>query len=753
METTCRRIWMMVLCMLPLGLGAQTISVFGQPDNAPLASVHIHVTLLDGAGKSTYFITNEKGSVTLPENYRDQKIALTASYLGFNNYTDTLVFDKDISIYLEEGSGFLDEVVVTAQYAPATVSQSVHKIRVIDSRRIKEMAAVNLKDVLNYELNIRLSQDNILGSSMSMQGISGENVKIMIDGVPMIGRQNGNIDLSQINLYDVERIEIVEGPLSVNYGTNALAGTINIITKKKSANTTDITVDAYHENIGTYNISGNVAFRIKEKHRLSFSGGRNFFDGWVDGDGWWADQRQRYADSSRYKSWKPRIQYYGRAQYNVEIKDFLLGYKGEIFKETIINRGLPRAPYNETTFDDYYHTLRSDHSVYGNGKIGKNLYLQFTSGYNYYQRIKNTYYKDLTTLNEELTANAEDQDTSVFNQWMTRASIASKKENAIINYEAGIDINYENAIGIRIEEGKKSMGDFAAFATAEIRPVKGLNIRPGLRLAYNTAYKAPPVPSLNIKYSIRDFDFRISYAYGFRAPSLKELYFEFVDINHNITGQSNLKAEYSHNYTANIQYKKWVKHTMYRTELSVFYNDIRNMISLAQVQGVEYTYMNVGKFKTVGGGIQQSVQWKWVNAQAGFNYTGRYNEISESTDAAAFSFTPEVNTRLTLTWEKAGLSGSVFYKYQGKLPNLIADSEGKIIEGYIDGYHMADVTLTKTFWKKRLAASIGCKNLAGVKTIASAQTSSGGAHSSGGSSVPVGMGRVGFVKLTFNFSK
>ena len=48
----------------------------------------------------------------------------------------------------------------------------------------------------------------------------------------MIGRLNGNIDLSQVNLLNVKRIEIVEGPLSVNYGSDALGGTINIITKK-----------------------------------------------------------------------------------------------------------------------------------------------------------------------------------------------------------------------------------------------------------------------------------------------------------------------------------------------------------------------------------------------------------------------------------------------------------------------------------------------------------------------------------------
>ncbi len=734
---------------------AQVISVYDKSENQPLANVHVFVRKLDATqDKGSYFITDLEGKAVLSNDYLGQKVAVRASYLGFDNYEDTIVIAEKQKIFLTEGSGMLDEVVVTAQYVPVNVNKSVHKIRVIDDKRIRELAAVNLKDVLNYELNIRLSQDNILGFSMTMQGLSGENVKIMIDGVPMIGRQNGNLDLSQINLYDVERIEVVEGPLSVNYGTNALAGTINIITKKKSATKKNILLDAYHENIGTYNLTGNVSFDFKEKHRISVSGGRNFFDGWSDGDNWLPDFKQRYADSSRFKSWKPREQYFGRLQYHVNIKNFNLGYRGEIFKELITNRGLPRAPYNETTFDDTYRTYRNDHSIYGNGKIAKNFYLNAVSGFNYYQRKKNTYFKDLTTLEELLSANSSDQDTSMFVQWMGRASVASQFKDSWINFETGLDINHETAKGIRILDGKQTMGDYAWFATAEVTPAKNLVLRPGLRMAYNSQYKAPPVPSFNVKYSWRDLDFRASYAYGFRAPSLKELYFEFVDINHNIVGQQNLKAEYSHNYTVNLQYKKWKKHTLYKTEGNFYYNDVRNMITLAQLQGVEYTYLNVGKFKTIGGGLQQSFTWKWLQANAGVNLIGRYNEVSEEQEnVAKYNLTPELIGKMTLTWEKAGLSGSIFYKYQGKLPSLTADLEGNIIESYIEAYHMADVNVTKTFWQKRIGITIGCKNLAGVKTVAATSGSSGGAHSSGGTTVPMGMGRVGFVKLSFNYSK
>ena len=126
----------------------------------------------------------------------------------------------------------INEVVVTGQINELSIKKSVHKIRVIDSKIINSGLYQNLANIIEKELNIKLSEDNLLGSSLSIQGISGQNVKILIDNIPVIGRLNGNIDISQISLNNIEKIEIVEGPLSTVYGTDALAGTINLITKK-----------------------------------------------------------------------------------------------------------------------------------------------------------------------------------------------------------------------------------------------------------------------------------------------------------------------------------------------------------------------------------------------------------------------------------------------------------------------------------------------------------------------------------------
>ena len=92
----------------------------------------------------------------------------------------------------------LKEVVITGQFTETSSEDAVHKIRVIGNKKLNSGIYNDLGNILEKELNIKLSQDNVLGSSISLQGISGQNVKILIDDIPVIGRMNGNIDLSQI---------------------------------------------------------------------------------------------------------------------------------------------------------------------------------------------------------------------------------------------------------------------------------------------------------------------------------------------------------------------------------------------------------------------------------------------------------------------------------------------------------------------------------------------------------------------------
>nr|HPQ57468.1 TonB-dependent receptor plug domain-containing protein [Flavobacteriales bacterium] len=309
-------------------------------------------------------VSDPNGVLLLPASAAEAErgLVLRLSFVGFTTRTDTLFGTGPHRLSLERATVGLQEFVVTAQYAPRPVDEAVQRMKVIGEEQVQRMAANDLGSALRNETNLRLGQDNVLGTSMSMQGLSGENVKILVDGVPVVGRLDGNIDLSQIDLTGIERIEVVEGPLSVSYGTNALAGTINLITRKRGRGRT-FGAKVYAEHIGRLNTTVQ-GFWQRGGHSLAVSGGRNFFSGWNPDQTGLPDLGPAPADTNRWQQWKPREQYFGRLNYRWALRDWELGYKGEVMHDKITDRGLPRAPYFETAFDQEFTTVRLDNALF-----------------------------------------------------------------------------------------------------------------------------------------------------------------------------------------------------------------------------------------------------------------------------------------------------------------------------------------------------------------------------------------------------
>src|ERR1044071_259075 len=182
----------------------------------------------------------------------------------------------------------LGEVVVTGQYKPQSIRNSVYQIRVINNERIRLSGAANVQQVLTNQLGFRFSNDNTLGvSDVELMGMSGRNVKILLDGVPMLDRGDVRESLNQVDINTIDRIEIVEGPMSVSYGSDALAGVINIITKKNKDNFSvnarvqeETAANEYHpfSYKGVHNQNIGVDWRQKG-WAIGAGGSHNGFDG------------------------------------------------------------------------------------------------------------------------------------------------------------------------------------------------------------------------------------------------------------------------------------------------------------------------------------------------------------------------------------------------------------------------------------------------------------------------------------------
>ena len=171
-----------------------TVAVYNDINNDPVAFANIVFTPFNNNTIISGYVTDINGKVDIVV---EESCLIKLSYVGFQDYTDTIHAGENKNIYLSSISYNMDEVVVTGQYSESRQDKSIYKVQVINSKEIQHRGAVNLKEMLSTELNIRTSQDNALGSSLKMQGLGGEHVKFLIDGVPVIGRENGNIDLDQ----------------------------------------------------------------------------------------------------------------------------------------------------------------------------------------------------------------------------------------------------------------------------------------------------------------------------------------------------------------------------------------------------------------------------------------------------------------------------------------------------------------------------------------------------------------------------
>lgn len=175
------------------------------------------------------------------------------------------------SVFAEEIK--LEEVVVTAMRIEEPLEETTSSVTVIRSEDIEKKGIDFLADALRSVPELNLVQNGGAGkvASVLLRGGSSSHVLVMIDGIKVNSPTAGSYDFSSINVEDIERIEIVKGPQSTFYGSEAMAGVINIITKRGSARP-EITTSFEAGSYGTYKPVLTVAGSYKKMdYRLTGS--------------------------------------------------------------------------------------------------------------------------------------------------------------------------------------------------------------------------------------------------------------------------------------------------------------------------------------------------------------------------------------------------------------------------------------------------------------------------------------------------
>ncbi|MDR9365990.1 MAG: TonB-dependent receptor [Balneolaceae bacterium] len=197
----------------------------------PIEDVHL---LAEEFGQT--IITGGDGSFQIDLNGdlgSNGLVTLVASRVGYEpkkiklklNELDNSALTVEMKDYVYES----ETVVVTATRTRRDIEEVTIPVTVVTGRQIQNSGSVRLDDILGEQTGLQIVNDH--GSGIQVQGFASDYTLIMIDGNPVIGRTAGTLDLSRISVRNVKQIEIVKGPSSALWGSDALAGVINIITE------------------------------------------------------------------------------------------------------------------------------------------------------------------------------------------------------------------------------------------------------------------------------------------------------------------------------------------------------------------------------------------------------------------------------------------------------------------------------------------------------------------------------------------
>ena len=185
-------------------------------------------------GEETGAVTSVDGTYTLQLPGIGSYI-ITASYIGYQTEQKRITTEKGkkVNFSLSEDQFDLGTVVVTGTRTPKLLKDAPIITRVITSDDIKKVNANNVADLLKTELpGIEFSFSMDQQTAINMQGFGGNSVLFLVDGERLAGETLNNVDYERLNLDNVERIEIVKGAASTLYGSSAIGGVINIITRE-----------------------------------------------------------------------------------------------------------------------------------------------------------------------------------------------------------------------------------------------------------------------------------------------------------------------------------------------------------------------------------------------------------------------------------------------------------------------------------------------------------------------------------------
>lgn len=545
----------------------------------------------------------------------------------------------------EELTRILEEVVVTGTGTEHLLKDTPVQTEVINNKVLRNFSGQSLEDILSMLATSLDFNGSDMGSGITMNGLGNSYILIMIDGKRMHGDVGGENDLSLIDPNNIEKIEIVKGASSALYGSDAIAGVINIITKK------------HDEGLLLENISRVGSYGDLRQHNgIGFKFGKfqsytNFqlqhSDGWQNTSVEHTTGKETPITDSRNKTTNRNTNWQIAQKFTYDVNENLQFYtEGSLYWKRIYRPSGHHPHYDVKTYDLEYHNS----SVAGGGKLKLNAtdYLTLDVDWN-----RHAYFYNFTDTTLMDGYDPWGKFTHYYPYFPKDKMLQSDQQRTMGALKGVFELPLENRLSagleyrydwlrapMRVVGGKAKDWTAAAYVQDEFNWFRWLNITAGLRLTKNQKFGWKFTPKISGMLSLGDFRLRATWSQGFKTPTPKELEYLYVkDMNgtYLYLGNEALKPQTSNYYSVGGEYS-WKGFTL---NVTGYINDVKDMINLVNVPNymapVEYQtqyelkrtkqYKNLETAKTKGIDVSLRYAYKEWTAGVGYSYLDTDAEI------------------------------------------------------------------------------------------------------------------------------
>ena len=582
---------------------------------APAAAGRLHGRITDGAtgralpGVELRLAGPDSASVRTGEDGRWMSPALRpgryevrARRLGYAVSTASATLDAGprapLLLALDPVALELDQMVVTAARRPQRLADAVTTTEVVSRADIERTGASDLASVLTEQTGIQLQGGMPAGAGVMLQGLGSERVLVLLDGQPVAGRISGVFDISRIPTSVVERIEVVKGPQSTLYGTDAMGGVVNIITRTPERGTLGaalaVTGGTQERRDGSASVSlgrGGLTTQWDVAHRTMEATPGRAEEAWALATRTDAAAKVRWAaDSARW----------------VEASVLALD---------------ERQRWRTSAFYNFGDNRQWSGRVAGGWQSGRHRLVPTLHGSVYDHRSRAS--------TEPMPIAGDTGQRQLQRVWQAELLYSARLGAHAL--DLGTQVRRDETETARVPGGLRAITTVEPFAQLDVAVAPTASVVPGLRVSRSAQWGTHVTPRLAGRWRATDrLTLRASVGEGFRAPDFKELFMfcQNSSAGYAVVGNEELRPESSRNATAGAEWT--TERGFVRGQL--FWNRFRDFIETRPITAPDeppvYQFQNVDDGFTRGLELETGLAAVGWRAEAGYSALSTRNTAS-----------------------------------------------------------------------------------------------------------------------------